>query len=148
MSESVNSNAKYAKAHAKDAKQFGSLCSFAEILCDLCVKMLLLILSAAKNEMTVQTTNPAPTAGALELSIVMPCLNEAETLATCIEKAQLSLRELNLNGEIVIADNGSSDGSQQIARALGARVVDVGEKGYGNAVVGGIKPAGGGAWVE
>ena len=75
------------------------------------------------------------------MSVVMPCLNEAETLATCIEKAQTSLRELNVAGEIVIADNGSTDGSQEIARALGARVVDVVAKGYGNALMGGIAAA-------
>ena len=77
----------------------------------------------------------------VEVSVVMPCLNEAETLATCIEKAQASLRELNVHGEIVIADNGSSDGSQEIARAMGARVADVSAKGYGNALMGGINAA-------
>jgi glycosyltransferase involved in cell wall biosynthesis len=79
----------------------------------------------------------------IEVSVVMPCLNEAETLATCIEKAQRSLRELNVSGEIVIADNGSTDGSQEIARQLGARVVDVAAKGYGNALMGGIAAAAG-----
>ncbi|MCU1268062.1 MAG: glycosyl transferase family 2 [Acidobacteria bacterium] len=79
----------------------------------------------------------------IEVSVVMPCLNEAETLATCIEKAQKSLRELNVSGEIVIADNGSTDGSQEIARALGARVVDIPLKGYGNALMGGIAAAAG-----
>ena len=76
-----------------------------------------------------------------ELSIVMPCLNEAETLATCIKKAQLSLREHNIVGEIVIADNGSTDGSQDLARSLGARVVDVAARGYGSALMGGIAAA-------
>ncbi len=79
----------------------------------------------------------------VEVSVVMPCLNEAETLATCIRKAQQSLRELNVSGEIVIADNGSTDGSQQIARDLGARVVDIPLKGYGNALMGGIGAAAG-----
>lgn len=74
----------------------------------------------------------------LELSIVMPCLNEAETLAVCIEKAQRSLRELDIAGEIVIADNGSTDGSEDLASSLGARVVRVEAKGYGNALMGGI----------
>ena len=83
----------------------------------------------------------APDDGAVELSIVMPCLNEAETLATCIQKAQTSMRELNVAGEVVIADNGSTDGSQKIARALNARVVDVIAKGYGNALMGGITAA-------
>ena len=73
-----------------------------------------------------------------ELSIVMPCLNESETLETCILKAQQSLRELNVAGEIVIADNGSTDGSQNIATQLGARLVRVENKGYGAALEGGI----------
>jgi glycosyltransferase involved in cell wall biosynthesis len=77
----------------------------------------------------------------LELSIVMPCLNEAETLAICIVKAQTSLRDLNIAGEVVIADNGSSDGSQAIAMQHGARVVEVKAKGYGNALMGGILAA-------
>ncbi|MDQ2855488.1 MAG: glycosyltransferase [Acidobacteriota bacterium] len=93
--------------------------------------------------MTTSFTSPAgATAGKeIEVSVVMPCLNEAETLATCIEKAQKSLRELNVSGEIVIADNGSTDGSQEIARSLGAHVVNVSAKGYGNALMGGIAAA-------
>lgn len=74
----------------------------------------------------------------IELSIIMPCLNEAETLEVCIEKAQKSLRELNIAGEVIIADNGSSDGSQKIAASMGARVVAVAAKGYGSALMGGI----------
>src|SRR5882724_6678232 len=94
--------------------------------------------------MAIETTSFVSTNGisgdgdAVEVSVVMPCLNEAETLATCIEKAQKSLRELNVRGEIVIADNGSTDGSQEIARALGARVVEVAAGGYGSALMGGI----------
>src|SRR6476660_5317108 len=76
-----------------------------------------------------------------ELSILMPCLNEAETLATCIRKAQKALDDLNVHGEVVIADNGSTDGSPEIAAALGARVIHVPEKGYGSALLGGIKAA-------
>ena len=64
----------------------------------------------------------------IELSVVMPCLNEADTLATCIEKAQRALREHGVVGEVIVADNGSTDGSQEIARGLGARVVDVEER--------------------
>ncbi len=75
---------------------------------------------------------------ALELSIVMPCLNEAETLATCIEKANRFLADSGVAGEVVIADNGSTDGSQAIARGLGARVVDVPVRGYGAALQAGI----------
>lgn len=76
-----------------------------------------------------------------ELSILMPCLNEAETLEICIKKAQKSLADLNVNGEVIIADNGSTDGSPEIAASLGARVVHVAEKGYGSALLGGIKAA-------
>ncbi|TYL52503.1 glycosyltransferase family 2 protein [Agromyces mariniharenae] len=78
---------------------------------------------------------------AIELSIVMPCLNEAETLATCIDKAQGYLARSGVVGEVVVADNGSTDGSQDIARAHGARVVDVPAKGYGSALLGGIEAA-------
>ena len=77
----------------------------------------------------------------IELSIVMPCLNEAETLAACIRKARLGLERAAARGEIVVADNGSTDGSQQIAAELGARVVPVTEKGYGSALRGGIEAA-------
>jgi glycosyltransferase involved in cell wall biosynthesis len=77
----------------------------------------------------------------IELSILMPCLNEAETLATCIRKAQKSIRDLNVSGEVVIADNGSTDGSVEIAEQLDARVVHVAEKGYGSALRGGINAA-------
>ncbi len=73
-----------------------------------------------------------------ELSIVMPCLNEADTIAICIEKAQRAISANGINGEIVIADNGSTDGSQEIARKLGARVVAVDQRGYGAALMGGI----------
>ncbi len=76
-----------------------------------------------------------------DLSVVLPCLDEAETLATCIAKAQRSMKELALDGEVVIADNGSTDGSQDIAHRLGARVVDVPVKGYGAALLGGIAAA-------
>ena len=71
----------------------------------------------------------------------MPCLNEAETLETCIVKALKALRDNGIAGEVVIADNGSTDGSQDIATRLGARVVAVEEKGYGNALMGGIAAA-------
>jgi glycosyltransferase involved in cell wall biosynthesis len=71
-----------------------------------------------------------------ELSIVMPCLNEAETLAICIRKAQGYLLRSGVVGEIVVGDNGSTDGSQQIATSLGARVVNVPLRGYGAALYG------------
>lgn len=73
----------------------------------------------------------------------MPCLNEAETLAACIAEAQAALKEADIEGEIIVADNGSTDGSQRIALAMGARVVEVTRKGYGNALSGGIEAAAG-----
>jgi glycosyltransferase involved in cell wall biosynthesis len=81
------------------------------------------------------------TANALELSIIMPCLNEAETLETCIKKAQWFIQENDLAGEVIIADNGSNDGSQEIANRLNARVVNIPAKGYGSALKGGIEAA-------
>ena len=84
-------------------------------------------------------TTPDP--DELELSIVMPCLNEAETLGTCIAKARRFLADHGVCGEIVVADNGSHDGSQGIAARLGARVVEVRERGYGSALHGGIRAA-------
>jgi Glycosyl transferase family 2 len=71
----------------------------------------------------------------------MPCLDEAETLATCIRKAKGFLARTGISGEILIADNGSNDGSRQIAEALGARVILVQQKGYGAALMGGMKGA-------
>ncbi|MBD1856052.1 glycosyltransferase family 2 protein [Leptolyngbya sp. FACHB-1624] len=71
----------------------------------------------------------------------MPCLNEAETLETCIKKAQWYLEQHQVSGEVIIADNGSTDGSQEIARSLGARVIDIPQRGYGSALRGGIEAA-------
>jgi glycosyltransferase involved in cell wall biosynthesis len=76
-----------------------------------------------------------------EVSVVMPCLNEADTLATCIGKAEAALRGAGLRGEIVVADNGSTDDSRDIARRAGARVVDVPARGYGSALMAGIAAA-------
>ena len=76
-----------------------------------------------------------------ELTILMPCLNEAETLGICIEKALSFLARTGIAGEVVIADNGSTDGSQAIAEGLGARVVPVPARGYGSALLGGIEAA-------
>jgi 4-amino-4-deoxy-L-arabinose transferase-like glycosyltransferase/glycosyltransferase involved in cell wall biosynthesis len=81
--------------------------------------------------------------GVLELSIIMPCLNEAETLEVCIRKSQDFLQDHQVEGEVIIADNGSTDGSDRIARRMGARVVRVEEKGYGSALMGGITAAAG-----
>lgn len=77
----------------------------------------------------------------LELSVVIPCLNEADTVARCVEKARLALKELGIPGEVIVADNGSSDGSQRLAEEAGARVVAVTPKGYGSALMGGIEAA-------
>lgn len=77
----------------------------------------------------------------IELSIVMPCLNESETLAVCIDKAQQFFTDSGVSGEVIIADNGSTDGSQAIAARLGARVVDVPRRGYGAAIAAGIDAA-------
>ena len=71
----------------------------------------------------------------------MPCLNEAETVARCIQKAQRAVEKLGVSAEVIIADNGSTDGSAVIARELGARVVEVARKGYGSALIGGIEAA-------
>ncbi len=71
----------------------------------------------------------------------MPCLNEAQTLASCITKAQNFLHQHQLNGEIIIADNGSTDGSQEIVLNLGARLISVSQKGYGAALQGGFEAA-------
>ena len=83
----------------------------------------------------------ARNAAELEVSIVMPCLNEADTIGTCVTKALNALRDAGIHGEVVIADNGSTDRSKQIATSLGARVVEIAEKGYGNALIGGIDRA-------
>jgi len=77
----------------------------------------------------------------VELTILMPCLNEAETIARCIEKAKAGIQKSGVPGEILIADNGSTDGSQAIAEKLGARVIAVKEKGYGAALIGGCNAA-------
>src|SRR5690554_3745884 len=79
----------------------------------------------------------------IELSIVMPCLNEAETLAVCINKAQSFFERENISGEVIIADNGSTDGSQKIATELNATVVNRPEIGYGSGLRGGIEAANG-----
>jgi glycosyltransferase involved in cell wall biosynthesis len=86
-------------------------------------------------------TEPDRTAEEIEVSILMPCLNEAETIGTCIKKASVFLTRSNIRGEILIADNGSTDGSVQIAERLGARVVHVASRGYGAALRHGIEAA-------
>ena len=77
----------------------------------------------------------------LELSIVMPCLNESRTLAACIKKAQLFLKEHGVSGEVIIVDNGSTDGSVDIAKSMNAGVVTISTRGYGAALAAGIDAA-------
>src|SRR5215472_13395322 len=90
--------------------------------------------SLADDSMRPETPHP-------ELTILMPCLNEAETIATCVKKASSYLSKSNIRGEILVADNGSTDGSQTIAQRYGARVVSISERGYGAALTGGIEAA-------
>ena len=89
------------------------------------------------------TQNPTPIGGAgqLELTVLMPCLNEARTLSSCIAKAQSFFDRAGVQGEILIADNGSNDGSQHLAASLGARVIHVPIRGYGSALRAGVEVA-------
>ena len=96
----------------------------------------------------MQATLPEPPAllptaepAAVEVSVVMPCLNERLTVAVCVTKALTCLRELGVSGEVIVADNGSSDGSQELSRAAGARVVHAERRGYGSALQTGIAAA-------
>ncbi|HUA42335.1 MAG TPA: glycosyltransferase family 2 protein [Streptosporangiaceae bacterium] len=100
---------------------------------------------------TIARTQPVPLeageqdagqdAGSVELSVVLPCLNEAETVATCVQKAMSFFLLHGVSGEVVVADNGSTDGSQALAAAAGATVVSVAQRGYGSALMGGILAA-------
>jgi glycosyltransferase involved in cell wall biosynthesis len=96
---------------------------------------------AAKPPMPADQSSARSSSSDLELTILMPCLNEAETIAVCVQKAIAFLRQANINGEVLIADNGSTDGSQAIATGLGARVVPIPRRGYGAALLGGIDAA-------
>ena len=82
-----------------------------------------------------------PQSAKVELTVLMPCLNEAETVTACVRKAVSFLADHSIDGEVVVADNGSTDGSQWLAANAGARVVSVAEPGYGNALLGGIMAA-------
>src|SRR5271156_3478226 len=77
----------------------------------------------------------------IELSVVMPCLNERETVGVCVRKAMGALKDAGIPGEVIVADNGSTDGSVEVAQAEGARVVNIEQKGYGSALKGGILAA-------
>ena len=108
------------------------------IRCELCSPLAdaaqgLVLVALKRNQMqSVDQTQ------AIEVSVVIPCLNEQDTLARCIEKARKAFREHNIAGEILVADNGSTDLSRTIAEREGARVVTVKEPGYGSALMGGI----------
>ncbi len=83
----------------------------------------------------------ATAAQEIELSVVLPCLNEVETVGACVRKAMATLREAGISGEVIVADNGSTDGSREIAESEGARVVYAERKGYGSALNAGILSA-------
>jgi glycosyltransferase involved in cell wall biosynthesis len=87
--------------------------------------------------------NPTAAFNEVDVSIVLPCLNESATLERCIRQAQSVISSLGIPGEIIIADNGSVDGSCQIAARLGARLVEVAQHGYGAALIGGCRAASG-----
>lgn len=89
----------------------------------------------------VEPRDPSRTLATVELTILMPCLNEARTVAQCVGAAREYLRRSGVAGEVLVADNGSTDGSREIAEAAGARVVPVAERGYGAALMGGIAAA-------
>lgn len=84
-----------------------------------------------------------PEGGPVEVSVVIPCLNEADTIGVCVQKALTALASENIRGEVVVADNGSTDGSDVIAAGLGGRVIHVSAKGYGSALMAGIRAAAG-----
>lgn len=92
---------------------------------------------------TLEPRAPVANSDDVEVSVVMPCLNEERTVGVCVDKARQSLAGIGVHGEVIIADNGSKDDSVRIARACGARVVQVERKGYGSALQGGIAAAAG-----
>jgi len=96
-----------------------------------------------KLRMPTSSSDTADTLLSCELSIILPCLNEAETLGAVLDRASRFLRAYEIEGEIIVADNGSTDSSIEIAELAGARVVNVGERGYGAALIGGIEAANG-----
>src|SRR3954453_1057489 len=85
--------------------------------------------------------NAAAIVEGIELSVVLPCLNERETVGLCVQKAVAALANAGICGEVIVADNGSTDGSIELAESAGARVVHVSQRGYGNALRGGIQSA-------
>jgi glycosyltransferase involved in cell wall biosynthesis len=99
--------------------------------------------TSVEAQQTEGRATPPGTQGKPEISVVLPCLNEADTLATCIGKAQDVFSAHGIAGEVIVADNGSTDGSQEIAAGMQAVVVPVAPKGYGNALMAGIRAASG-----
>lgn len=94
-----------------------------------------------QSDAELQTATAAPISSHLEVSVIIPCLNEANSVAICIDKALAAIAKLGVSGEVVVADNGSTDASVEIAKLHGARVVHVAAKGYGNALRAGIAAA-------
>src|SRR5690242_18531885 len=90
---------------------------------------------------TEQVGVPSRTLHTVELTILMPCLNEAKTVVQCVDAALTFLRRVGIDGEVVVADSGSTDGSRELASSAGARVVPVADRGYGAALMGGISAA-------
>jgi len=99
--------------------------------------------SDPKPQLTTQLVTNVATE-TVDVSVVIPCLNEANSLRICIEKAQKAFNDARLRGEVVVADNGSTDGSIEIAQTAGARVIPVAQRGYGSALKAGIRAARGG----
>src|SRR5438874_1467594 len=99
------------------------------------------LLNADEESLTTPSFPHETARDGIELTVVMPCLNEADTVATCIHRAHAAMANAGIVGEVVVADNGSSDDSVAIARDAGARVVLVADKGYGAALMGGITAA-------
>jgi hypothetical protein len=90
---------------------------------------------------TVSNDIRADVARTFELTVILPCLNERETVGICVQKAVAALQKAGIHGEVIVADNGSTDGSVELAQSAGARVVHVEHRGYGNALRGGIQEA-------
>ena len=101
--------------------------------------------SALQTPMTTELVTDV-TRGAVDVSVVIPCLNEANSIAICVEKARKAFTDAGLRGEVVVADNGSKDGSIEIAEKHGARVIPVAQRGYGSALKTGIRAARSSLW--
>src|ERR1700739_613530 len=99
------------------------------------------MLRASRNEVETRLgaglsapSEAGPEEGVVEIFVVMPCLNESSTVGACVRQALTAVRNLGIQGEVIVADNGSTDNSQEIARQCGARVIKVASKGYGSAL--------------